>query len=89
MSFSPKYILVVPHYLIDNYGLIYYVRYDIWSRLLILSDFDRKDKEFHQLGDVFHPVDVADVRQIFYHVDNLYNLFTNVAGDTILDNPID
>jgi hypothetical protein len=48
-----EYILVVPHYLIDNYGSIYYVRYDIWSRLLILSDFDRKDKEFRQLGDVF------------------------------------
>jgi len=29
-------------------------------------------------------VDVADVRQSFYNVNNLYDLFTNVAGDTIL-----
>jgi len=29
-------------------------------------------------------VDVADVRQTFYNVNNLYDLFTNVAGDTIL-----
>jgi hypothetical protein len=27
---------------------------------------------------------VADVRQTFYNVNNLYDLFTNVAGDTIL-----
>jgi hypothetical protein len=26
----------------------------------------------------------ADVRQTFYDVNNLYDLFTNVAGDTIL-----
>jgi hypothetical protein len=29
-------------------------------------------------------VDVADVRQTFYNVNSLSNLFTNVAGDTIL-----
>jgi hypothetical protein len=29
-------------------------------------------------------VDVADVRQTFYNVNNLSNLFTNIAGDTIL-----
>jgi len=29
-------------------------------------------------------VDVADVRQTFYNVNDLYNLFTNVAGDTML-----
>jgi hypothetical protein len=29
-------------------------------------------------------VDVADVRQTFYNVNGLSNLFTNVAGDTIL-----
>jgi hypothetical protein len=29
-------------------------------------------------------VDVADVRQTFHNVNSLYNLFTNVAGDTIL-----
>jgi kelch-like protein 2/3 len=29
-------------------------------------------------------VDVADIRQTFYTVNNLYDLFTNVAGDTIL-----
>ena len=30
-------------------------------------------------------VDVADIRQTFYNVNNLYGLFTNVAGDTILN----
>ena len=29
-------------------------------------------------------MDVVDVRQIFYNVNCLSNLFTNVAGDTIL-----
>jgi hypothetical protein len=29
-------------------------------------------------------VDVADVRQTFYNVNNLYDLFINVAGDTIV-----
>jgi hypothetical protein len=29
-------------------------------------------------------VDVADVRQTLYNVNNLYDLFTNVAADTIL-----
>jgi hypothetical protein len=29
-------------------------------------------------------VDVADVRQTLYNVNNLYDLFTNVAGDTIV-----
>jgi hypothetical protein len=29
-------------------------------------------------------VDVADVRQTFYDANSLFNLFTNVAGDTIL-----
>jgi hypothetical protein len=29
-------------------------------------------------------VDVTDVRQKFYNVNNLYDLSTNVAGDTIL-----
>jgi hypothetical protein len=29
-------------------------------------------------------VDVADVRQNFYNVNIYYDLFTNVAGDTIL-----
>ena len=27
-------------------------------------------------------VNDADVRQTFYNVNNLYDLFTNVAGDT-------
>ena len=30
-------------------------------------------------------LDVADVRQTFHNVDNLYDLFTNVAGETILN----
>jgi hypothetical protein len=29
-------------------------------------------------------VDVADVRQTFYNANSLSNLFTNVAGNTIL-----
>ena len=29
-------------------------------------------------------VDVGDVRQNFYNVNNLYDLFPNVAGDTIV-----
>jgi hypothetical protein len=29
-------------------------------------------------------VDVADVRQTFHNANSLSNLFTNVAGDTIL-----
>jgi hypothetical protein len=29
-------------------------------------------------------VDVADVRQTFYNVNSLSNLFTNVTGNTIL-----
>ena len=29
-------------------------------------------------------VDVADIRQTLYNVNNLYDLFRNVAGDTIL-----
>jgi hypothetical protein len=29
-------------------------------------------------------IDDADVRQNFYNVNNLCNLFTNVAGETIL-----
>jgi hypothetical protein len=29
-------------------------------------------------------VDVADVRQTFYNANSLSNLFTNIAGDTIL-----
>jgi predicted phosphoribosyltransferase len=32
----------------------------------------------------FDYVDVADVRQNFYNVRNVYDLFTNVADDTIL-----
>ena len=28
-------------------------------------------------------VGVADVRQTFYNVNNLFDLFTDVAGDTI------
>jgi len=30
-------------------------------------------------------VDVADIRQNFYNVNNVYDLFANVAGDTILN----
>ena len=51
-----EYIPVVPHYLIDNYVLIYYVQYDIWSSLLVPLDFDRKNKESFQLGNNVFPV---------------------------------
>jgi hypothetical protein len=46
-------IPVVSPYLIDNYVLFYYFRYNIWSRLPVLSDFDRKNDESCQLGNVF------------------------------------
>ena len=42
--------------LIDNYVLIYHVRYDIWSRLPVPSDFYRRNKEAYQLGNVFRTV---------------------------------
>jgi hypothetical protein len=35
-------------------------------------------------GLIIDCVDVADVRQTFYNANSLSNLFTNVAGDTIL-----
>ena len=28
-------------------------------------------------------MDVADVRQTFYNINNVYDLFTNVASETI------
>ena len=34
-----EYIPVVPHYLINNYEKVCYNLYDIWSRLLVPSDF--------------------------------------------------
>jgi hypothetical protein len=43
---------VVLHYLIDNYVSIVYVLCDIWSRLLVPLDFDRKNKESFQLCNV-------------------------------------
>jgi len=48
-----EYIPVVPHYLIDTNVSIYYVRYDILSRLLVSSDCDRSNKEFCQPVNVF------------------------------------
>jgi len=36
----------------------------------------------HVLFDI---VDISCIRQTFYNVSNLYDLFTNVAGDTILN----
>jgi hypothetical protein len=35
------------------------------------------------MGYMIDCVDDADVRQNFYHVNVLYDLFTNVAGDII------
>ena len=43
-----------------------------------------KSKEFYVPSAIIACVDVADVRQTFYNVNNLYDLFTNVTGDTIL-----
>ena len=40
-----EYISVVPYYLTNNYEYVYYDLYDIWSRLPVLSDFDRKNRE--------------------------------------------
>jgi hypothetical protein len=47
-----KYIPVVPHYLANNYEQVYKDLCDIWSRLLVPSDFDRMKKESHQIGNV-------------------------------------
>jgi hypothetical protein len=33
-----EYLPLVPHYLIDNYVNIYHVRFDIWSRLLVVCE---------------------------------------------------
>ena len=35
--------------------------------------------------DLLDSVDVTDIRQTFCNVNNLYDLFTNVVGDTILN----
>ena len=51
-----EYIPVVPNYLIDNYVLIYYVRYDILSGLLVPTDFHRRNTESYQLGNVFRAI---------------------------------
>ena len=34
-----EYIPVIPHHLTNSYEYIYYDQYDIWSSLLVLSDF--------------------------------------------------
>jgi hypothetical protein len=47
---------VVLHYLIDNYVSIVYVLCDIWSRLLVPLDFDRKNKESFQLWNVIRVI---------------------------------
>ena len=49
-------IPVVLHYLIDNYVSIVYVLYDIWSRLLVPLDFDRKNKESFRLCNVIRVI---------------------------------
>ena len=47
---------VVLHYLIDSYVSIVYVLYDIWSRLPVPLDFDRKNKESFQLCNVIRVI---------------------------------
>ena len=48
----------------------------------------QKDKQWSSNHNSLHKkpdcVDVSDVRQNFYNVNNLCDLFTNVAGYTIL-----
>jgi hypothetical protein len=51
-----EYIPAVPHCLANNYEKVYYDLCDTWSRLLVPSDFDRNDKEFCQLGNVFRAI---------------------------------
>jgi hypothetical protein len=43
----------------------------------------RKSHKFSNSKNTYIIVDVVDVRQIIYIVNNLSNLYTNVAGDTI------
>ena len=47
---------VVPHYLTNNYEQVYHDLYDIWSRLPVLFDFDGKNRESCQLGNVFRAI---------------------------------
>jgi len=51
-----EYIPIVAHFLLDNYVSIYYVQYDIWSRLLVPSEFDCNNNESCQHGNVFRGI---------------------------------
>jgi hypothetical protein len=44
---------VVPHCLANNYESVYHDLCDIWLIILVPSDYDRKNKESCQLGNVF------------------------------------
>ena len=85
-----EYIPVVSPYLIDNYVLFYYFQYNIWSRLLVHFDFDRKNNDSRQLGNAFRvmcyefpgPSCLASVLKYFVTIKGL----TSVYGIEQLDN---
>ena len=65
------------------------VQYRLGTCSYPLNDEDRPEciscNSSYSLKHVLlHCVDVVDIRQTFYNVNNLYDLFINVAGDTIL-----
>ena len=49
-----EYIQVVTHYLTNNYEKLYHDLYDICLKLLVLSDFDSKNRESCQLKNAFY-----------------------------------
>ena len=51
------------------------------ARSLLCSLFDSNYSLRHVLID---SVDVSDIRQTFYNVNTVYDLFTNITGNTIL-----
>jgi hypothetical protein len=65
-------------------GVRDYDLYDIWSRLPVPSDFDRKNKESCQLGNALRVICYEFAGPSYHNANSLSNLFTNIAGDTNL-----
>jgi hypothetical protein len=65
---------------------------EIWSILRVPSDFGSRNKQSFQLGNACRVVCfefaglncIVRILKYFYNVNNLYDVFTKVAGDTIL-----
>ena len=83
-----EYIPVVPHYLIDNYDSVYYVRYDIRSRLPVPSIGDRyKDYTYISLNlmsflyEVWEHIEIRGLTRISHVLRTKYN---NKTSDMFL-----